>query len=59
MKTSQITGISRLTKILWRVRLECGHSTSVTREELERQQLFIGKTLPCLECLREDRKKAR
>jgi hypothetical protein len=53
VKTSKISGISRLTRILWTLRLECGHHQSITREEMNRQQLFIGKAVECMECTQQ------
>ena len=30
--------------------LECGHKFVVTKDELERRQLFLGKRIVCPEC---------
>ncbi|HEX4545746.1 MAG TPA: hypothetical protein VH110_05260 [Candidatus Acidoferrum sp.] len=32
------------------VKLACGHRRKLRREELEREQLFVGKPVTCAEC---------
>jgi len=48
MRTT-ITGMSRFGGG-WMVRLGCGCSYRVTRDEAKKDQLFIGKTMTCVEC---------
>jgi hypothetical protein len=49
MKTT-ITRIHRWTVHSYGVTLACGHQRTVTKPDLEREQLFISKTVDCDEC---------
>ena len=47
-----ITSICRLpgSRTAYRVVLGCEHRRSVTSMELNREQLFVGKAMECMEC---------
>ena len=45
-----IQRIQHYTVSYYTVTLACGHSRTVTKAQLAREQLFIGKTVVCGEC---------
>jgi hypothetical protein len=49
------TNIKRIFRLgsLYHVRLECGHSFECSSDQLDRQQLYIGKRYVCGQCPRE------
>jgi hypothetical protein len=47
---SRIAYILRSTANTNRVLLDCGHRRKVTRDDLEREQLSLGKKVECDEC---------
>jgi hypothetical protein len=50
-----IERITRWTGKHYGVKLACGHYRMVTATELNREQLFIGKSVACEECTTEAR----
>ena len=45
------TTIARITRFAkYKVSLECGHTFECSSEDIDRQQLFIGKKIECPQC---------
>lgn len=60
MKLHVLQTINRIYRVpgsqpTYRVVLGCKHRRDVTRFQIDREQLFVGKIVECLECGRESR----